>query len=290
MPKKETTLRLETPMKVVVRSLSVLTMLGKYPDGLSHQELCDRLSIPLATMHRILKTLVNESFITRSPVSKKYFLGSASKDLVEASDFSSLLVSPPIPLLDAARDSGETIFLTQLVDRRVVCVSMVESYHSLRLFVRIGQEMPIYPAASARSILAHVDRQILASILVEQERKSIPEKGFNNNQNFLAHLERIKEQGFDVCDNELDEYVWAVSAPIYNIDGQVSMAVTLAGASVRMKSIESKVKAATTILKTANAISELRGFRVPKNGKTSLPSLRRHFSNYDMASQTEAVS
>jgi IclR family acetate operon transcriptional repressor len=268
-------------MRVVVRSLSVLTVLSDYLDGLSQQELCDRLAIPLASMHRILKTLADENFVTRSPVNKKYFLGVGAKNLGKTNDFGSLLVSPPLQLLDAARTSGETTFLTQLVGKRIVCVSMVESHHSLRLFVRIGQEMPIYPAASARSILAFVDDQLLGSILIEQDGITATGDGPRNNLHFLAHLEHIREQGFDVCDNELDDDVWAVSAPIYNIDGKVTMAVTLAGASARMNSVERRVNAASTILKTAKALSELRGFRIPNRDTTTLKGLRLHFGELE---------
>jgi IclR family acetate operon transcriptional repressor len=232
-------------------------------------------------MHRILKTLADENFVTRSPVNKKYFLGVGAKNLGKTNDFGSLLVSPPLQLLDAARTSGETTFLTQLVGKRIVCVSMVESHHSLRLFVRIGQEMPIYPAASARSILAFVDDQLLGSILIEQDGITATGDGPRNNLHFLAHLEHIREQGFDVCDNELDDDVWAVSAPIYNIDGKVTMAVTLAGASARMNSVERRVNAASTILKTAKALSELRGFRIPNRDTTTLKGLRLHFGELE---------
>ena len=113
--KPEITSWAEAPMRVVVRSLSVLTILGKYPEGLSHQELCNRLEIPLASMHRILRTLNDQDFITRSPVSKKFYLGPGIKDLAKASDISSLFIPPPTQLMDAARSSGETIFLTRAI-------------------------------------------------------------------------------------------------------------------------------------------------------------------------------
>lgn len=280
----------EAPMRVVVRSLSVLTMLGKYPEGLSHQELCDRLEIPLASMHRILRTLKVQDFITRSPVSKKFYLGSGIRDLAKASDVSSLFIPPPIQLMDAARSSGETTFLTQLVDRRVICVSMVEGQHNLRLYVRVGQEMPIYLAASARSILAFADQQVLKTMISERQSGDLENEYSSGQESYLEHLRVIKEQGFDICDNELDNDVWAVSAPIYNFDGSVSMAVTIAGASARLKSIESRAEAAAIVLKSASAISELRGFRILKNRKNTRSNLNKFLLDHEQALETTATS
>ncbi len=288
--KPEITSWAEAPMRVVVRSLSVLTILGKYPEGLSHQELCNRLEIPLASMHRILRTLNDQDFITRSPVSKKFYLGPGIKDLAKASDISSLFIPPPTQLMDAARSSGETIFLTQLVDRRVICVSIVEGQHNLRLYVRVGQEMPIYLAASARSILAFADRQILRTIISERQSSDFENEYSSSEESYSEHLRHVKEQGFDICDNELDNDVWAVSAPIYNFDGSVSMAVTMAGASARLKSIESRASAIAIVLKAASEISELRGFRVLKNRKNSPNSLNKFLLDDAQALENQAAS
>lgn len=288
--KSEIDSRNEAPMRVVVRSLSVLTILGKYPEGLSHQELCNQLEIPLASMHRILRTLNNQNFITRSLASKKFYLGSGIKDLAKANNISSPFIPPPIQLMDAARSSGETTFLTQLVDRQIICVSIVEGQHNLRLYVRVGQEMPMYLAASARSILAFADQQTLKTLISERQSGDLESEYSSSQESYLEHLRVIKKQGFDICDNELDNDVWAISAPIYNFDGSVTMAVTMAGASTRLRSIDSRVEATITILRSASVLSELRGFRILRNKINSRSHLYKFFLDHEQALETTSTS
>ena len=50
---------------------------------------------------------------------------------------------------------SETAFVSQLLGDKVVCVALAESTHQLRLFVAVGQEMPLHAAAAARAILAY---------------------------------------------------------------------------------------------------------------------------------------
>ncbi len=265
-------------MRLLSRALNVLTILGSYPAGLSLQELCNRSNIPLASMHRILGSLEEQEFVTRSQVNKKFHLGPSLKTLSKDRSATSFLSSPPTSLIDAAQSFGETAFLTKLIDRNVVCISIVEGKHNLRLYVRMGQEMPIQSAASARAILAYANEDLIDAIMLQQEIVKLKGNHSGVGLTYKNYLRQVSERGFDVCDKELDDDVWAVSAPIYDLNGEVTMAVTIAGASIRLSSVESRVRATATVLATAREMSKLGGFQVPKSRSNSLNSLEKFYS------------
>lgn len=262
----------DKPMLVVVRALSVLTLLSENPQGLTLQQIHKKLSIPLASTHRILGTLEHEHYVSRSTTTKRYSLGTIARRLTASASYSSYLVQPPAPVLDLGRQSGETVFLTQMVDSRVVCVSLVESVHNLRLFVRVGQEMPLHAAASARAILAYREPALVEALLSTYPRKVFTSGTPRDVNDVIDHLASIRDFGFDVCDSELDDNVWAVAAPVFDEAGRVEYGVTLAAASVRMESLQSRIDAVEMIVAAAHSLSAGLGYTGtwPSHGTESI--------------------
>lgn len=242
-------------MQVVVRALAVLSCLADTPQGLTLPQLHKRLEIPLASVYRIAATLEHEGFIVRAASSKRYTLGRAARRLGTVHEYTAQLVAPPAPLLDLASATHETVFLTQLVDSKVVCVALVESPRPLRLFVRVGQEMPLHAAASARAILAFRDPALVDALLATYPKDLYTAGTPRDADAVIDHLAVVRERGFDICDNELDDGVWAVGAPVHDGSGRVEYGVALAAASTRMVDPESRAAAVAEVLKAAASFS-----------------------------------
>lgn len=227
--------------------------------GMTLQQLHEELKIPIGSMHRVLAALTEERYVTRSPVNRRYFLGPASTELA-AIRSSGILVSPPAPMEEAARESGETVFLTELIGLYLICVALVEARHPLRLFVRVGQEMPMHAAASARSIVAFLPPETVALMLRDRDLTPYTTETPRTADEVEAHLARVRTQGYDVCENELDDNVWAVSAPVFTSTGQTVSSVTLAAAGHRMRDPIGRTRATETVLRAARAMSQELGY------------------------------
>lgn len=251
----------ERPMQVVVRALSVLTCLAEHPHGLNPQQLHARLGIPLASIYRIVATLEHEAYASRSASTRRYSLGPAAKHLGHGFDHSDRLVTPPDALLELAAITNETVFLTRLVESRVICVALVESARHLRLFVQEGQEMPLHAAASARVILAYCDPVLVDALLATYPKELYTQRTPRNAEAVISHLIMIRERGFDICENELDDDVWAVSAPVFDAGGRVEYGVTLAAAAAHMPTQKLQMRAIKQVLTTAKRLSTELGHR-----------------------------
>ncbi|MEV4330999.1 IclR family transcriptional regulator [Streptomyces sp. NPDC049597] len=248
-------------MQVVVRALHVLRALAAKPKGATLQELHEELGIPVGSLHRLLTTLGNEDFVTRSPVNRRFFLGPIARQLAEQNQHqSALLVTPHRAVVAAAEASGETVFLTELIGDRAVCVALSEGRHPLRLFVRIGQEMPLHAAASGRSLLAYRPEPDVRNLLAKRALTAFTEETPVTVDEVLAHLTLVRARGYDVCDDELDRGVWAVSSPVFTSTGAVAASVTLAAAGSRMRDPLTRATAVQTVLTAARELSTELGF------------------------------
>jgi DNA-binding IclR family transcriptional regulator len=248
-------------MQVVIRALSVLRALGSHGKGATLQELHEELGIPIGSVHRMLGTLMEENFVTRSPTNKRYFLGPAARQLGEqAPQQTALLATPHRAVVAAGEASNETVFLTELIGSRAICVALVEGRHPLRLFVRIGQEMPLHAAASSRSLLAYLPEPSARRVLATYPLDAFTEDTPTTVDQVMGHLAMVRARGYDICDDELDRGVWAVSAPVFTSTGAVAASVTLAAAHTRMRQPVARATALKTVLTAARELSAELGF------------------------------
>ncbi|MGW2260788.1 IclR family transcriptional regulator [Streptomyces sp. NPDC001780] len=243
-------------MQVLSRGLRVIRTLAASRQGMTLQQLHEELSVPIGSMHRVLAALTEERYVTRSPVNRRYFLGPAAAELAAVSSVPlGSVVTPPAPMEEAARASGETVFLTELIGLRLVCVALVESRHPLRLFVRVGQNMPPHAAASARAILAYQPPETVGLVLGDHGLTACTPQTPHTADQVPAHLAEVRSRGYDVCDNELDDHVWAVSAPVFTSTSRTVSSVTLAAAGHRMRDPLERTRATEIALRAARTMS-----------------------------------
>lgn len=244
-------------MQVVVRALAVLRALASTATGMSLGRLAERLDVPQGSMHRLLAVLESEHFVTRSPSNRRYFLGPAARQLAEENAHQhAALVTPHSALTQAAERSGETVFLTELVGDRAVCVSLVESIHPLRMFVRIGQDMPLHAAASARTLLAEREPDEVRRLLETRPFTPYTDETFTDVATMLEHLTVVRARGYDVCDDELERGVWAVSVPVRASTGRVAASVALAAPAYRVAQPRRRDQCLQIVREAAQAMSE----------------------------------
>ena len=243
-------------MQVVVRALNILRLLSTTQRGLSLAEVAERLGLAAATAHRLVGVLEAEQFVTRSTSNRRYFLGPAARELYQVEQpRASPLVTPHASIGKAAADSGETVFLSEKVGSKVVCIALAESRHPLRLFVRVGQEMPLHAAASARVLLAWRDPADVRKMFDTVPLRTFTGETPSDVDQVIERMALIRGRGYDVCEAELEESVWAVSAPVRSSTDAISASVTLAAPLQRMQSQRDREGALEIVLAAAGEMA-----------------------------------
>ncbi|MET9303724.1 IclR family transcriptional regulator [Micromonospora aurantiaca] len=243
-------------MQPVVRALHVLRAVAFAPNGITLVALSHQLGIPVGSMHRTLKVLADEQFVVRSAASKRYFVGPVARELASGHSRavgSTSVVHPALSKLGIS--TGETVFITEFLDDRVVCVSLVEGRHPLRLFVRVGQEMPLHAAASARVLLSSLDDEKAAALLGQRPLVPYTPDTPRSVAEAVRRLAVIRNQGYDVCNQELDRGVWVIAAPIRRPNGEISAAISLASPIDRAPDDTTRNHLTDLVLSTARNIA-----------------------------------
>jgi DNA-binding IclR family transcriptional regulator len=243
-------------MQLLRRSTQVLQAIAENPGGLTLQELVTRLGIPLASMHRLLTALSEDDLVVRSSANRRYVIGPMIHRLATGWNGPPNIAEVTRPHLDRLRrEVSETAFVSQLLGDKVVCVALAESTHQLRLFVGVGQEMPLHAAAAARAILAYRPAAFVRQALAVAGLQAFTSETKTDLDAIMRQMPRIRRQGYDVCENEIDHGVWAVAAPIGGVTDQVEASITIAAPKHRVSGPAIRGETISAVQSAAGAIS-----------------------------------
>ena len=213
----------------IERAFDLLEMLGDAGGALGLSELATASGLPLPTVHRLMRTLVNRGY-ARQEASRRYTLGSRLIRLGEIS--SRMLGSSLRPFLaKLVRLTGETANLAMLDGDEVVYLAQVPSPHQMRMFTEPGRRVRTHATAVGKALLAQLP-PAEARALLDHDMPAFTPTTITDPDLLLAHLEVIRQQGYAVDEGEQEVGVrcFAVAVP----DAPAALAVSASGPAGRM--------------------------------------------------------
>jgi IclR family acetate operon transcriptional repressor len=196
--------------------------------GLS--ELSASSGLPLPTIHRLMRTLVACGYVRQQP-NRRYALGPRLIRLGESA--SRLLGTWARPYLaELVEATGETANMALLDGDEVVYVAQVPSRHSMRMFTEVGRRVLPHSTGVGKALLAQVPPEQVRALLGRTGMPAATEHTITEPDAFLAELERIREAGYAVDDNEQEAGVrcLAVTVP----DSPTAAAISISGPAGRL--------------------------------------------------------
>jgi DNA-binding IclR family transcriptional regulator len=214
-------------MQPVVRALRLLTALADSAGGMTLHDLAETLDLPISTVHRLATVLEKEGYLLRTTKGKRFLLGPAVQRLVAStgSNYLRAVAEPVMARLNRA--TGQTVYLAEVVGQDVICVAYMPGTSSLRFFVHLGRSLPLHASAGARVILSALAPSEVRMMLDKASMDRLTEHTITDHDQLLAHLETVRRRQWDICDDELESQVWAVAAPVYDLNDAVRAAVVI---------------------------------------------------------------
>lgn len=252
-------------VQTIGRAASILNILGQSPHGITLRDLSARVNLPKGTTHRLLSSLVHFGFAQQDSENKKYSLGFKLVDLghrlLSQLDFRN--VAKPF-LLDMAERTQETVHLVVLDQNEVVYIEKVESHDhrgGLRMASRIGLRNPAHSCAVGKVLLAHLPARRFEAVIRERGLVRRTKKTITHLKRLEEQLQSVRAQGFAIDDEENEEGIRCVAAPIRDETGWVIAAVSISGPAIRMSLELIQRRLQREVMDTALKISKKLGFR-----------------------------
>jgi DNA-binding IclR family transcriptional regulator len=252
-------------VQAIERGCIILNALGKGKQNYSIQDLSSELNIPKPTVHRILSTLRHFGFVAQNEVSKEYNLGFRLVELghIVLEQIDIRKVAEPF-LIKLANRVEETTHLVILDQGEIIYLDKVESAsdpRGLRMVSRIGMRNYAHSCAVGKVLLAFLSDSERDEIIVQKGLPRMTKNTIVNLDQLNKSLADIRAQGYAIDDEENEEGIRCIGAPIMSDRGDVIAAISISGPTVRMteKRIHNELK--TRVMKTALEISKKLGYK-----------------------------
>ncbi len=251
------------------RGLAVLRAFGAERPSLTLSEVAKETGLSRAAARRFLHTLVELGYVASDE--RSFSLRPQVLELGYA--YLSSLSLPEIAqphLKQLAADVGESSSLAVLDGEDIVYVARVTTYRIMSAGIMVGTRFPAYATSMGRAIVGAgpVDQQerFLAGVHLNR----LTPHTIGNISRLRDELNLVRSQGWALVDQELEEGLRAVAAPVRDASGHVVAAVNVS-APVRRGDVGEIVKdLLPAVLATARAIeadARQSGTVVPGQGR-----------------------
>jgi IclR family acetate operon transcriptional repressor len=160
----------------VERTFELLELMADAGGEVALSQLADTSGLPLPTIHRIMRTLVNGGYVRQQP-SRRYALGPRLIRLGETAGRALGAWARP-HLAGLTEVVGETSNMAVLDGDEVVYVAQVPSRHSMRTFTEVGRRVDAHTTAVGKAALAELPPDGTADPLFQRELGVIRERGY----------------------------------------------------------------------------------------------------------------
>jgi IclR family KDG regulon transcriptional repressor len=247
-------------VQVIDHVFQILDLLAESKCELGATELAQRLQLHKSTVHRLLVTLEQHRFLQKNPDNAKYRLGWRLFELgtmaVSRVDLHSM-ARPHLEVL--VKQTGETAHLGVVAGGELISIASVETDRSLRLPGTVGRRSPLYCSSQGKSILAFSPETVAAEMI-----RGIQFKGYTRNTITTAarlklELERVRKCGYALDNEEFEDDLRCIGAPVFNHEGRVVAAMSIAGPSYRVGGREIP-RFAAAVVSAARELSAALGY------------------------------
>lgn len=241
-------------VKSATRVLDIFELLSRYPNGLSMKEISDQLAFPQSSTFQLVQTLAERGYLTPSQ-SKKYRLGPKLIHIgVQARESFDLPSEAQPYLTDLMEKVNETVFMAVVYGTELVYVSKLDSNRSIRTTAQIGSSKPLYCTGLGKTYLAFMDQDERERLLSGMAMKALTPKTIVDRHTLEDQLQRFRTMGYSVDDEESEEGLYCLAAPVFGANGKIAAAVSAAGPKQRVHGRQDEI--ARDLLLTVSRISE----------------------------------
>jgi len=217
-------------MQSIERAFDILERMADADGEVTLTELADRTGLPLPTIHRVLRTLVNSGYVRQEP-SRRYALAPRLIRLGESA--SRLLGAWAQPhLADLVDALGETANMALLDGDHAVYVAQSPSRHSMRMFTEVGRRVLPHCTGVGKALLAQLDPAEVQQILGRTRMPAQTPATLTDPARLLHELILVGARGYALDEGEQEVGVRCIAVPVPNTP--TLSAISISGPAARL--------------------------------------------------------
>ena len=214
------------------RGLAVIRAFDAAHPSLTLSEVATRTRITRAAARRFLLTLQELGYVRTD--GRRFSLTARVLELGYA--YLSSLTLPEVaePHLEAlVAQVNESSSMSVLDGTDIVYVARVPVRRIMTVSISVGTRFPAYATSMGRVLLAGLSDDALEEYLSSLRPRQLTSRTITSPETLRAELARVRAQGWALVNQELEEGLRAVAAPVRDPEGRVVAAVNISTHATR---------------------------------------------------------
>ena len=220
---------------MIDRAVGVLDVLCERGPKLSLADISEHLDLHKTTVHRLLMVLERNRFVERDSSSGKYQLGLRLFELGWKARANRDVAQLSRPYLERlVEETGETAHLCIFHESEMLSVANVESPRKVRTPSTVGRRVPMYCTSVGKAVLALLDDREVENVITKHPLRGHTRHTITSLHTLRLDLQRIRERGYALDNEEFEEGLRCVGAPVRDCTGLAIAAIGVAGPTFRI--------------------------------------------------------
>jgi IclR family transcriptional regulator, pca regulon regulatory protein len=214
------------------RGLAVIRAFDAANPELTLSEVAHTTGVTRAAARRFLLTLVELGYMRTD--GRRFSLTARVLELGYA--YLSSLSLPEIaePHLEAlVAEVNESTSVSVLDGTDIVYVARVPVSRIMTVAINVGTRFPAYATSMGRVLLAGLPDDALTAYLSPLRPEALTSRTITSVERLAAEVARVRAQGWALVNQELEDGLRAIAAPVRNPDGRVVAAVNISAHASR---------------------------------------------------------
>jgi DNA-binding IclR family transcriptional regulator len=235
--------RSSSDIQSVERAIAILKSFSIRSPERAVGELSRELGLHKSTVSRLMGTLERGGLLTRNPETQRYRLGidliGLAAQVIGYIDVREVARPYLSHLSDECQESVNLVIMDvpQRGTGRSAQVVNLEQFippaRQVKNIGRVGRWMPAHCTAAGKVLLAYLPEEQLRQVLLDHLEAFTPHT-ITAYDDLREELARVRAQGYAIVEEELEEGLNAVAAPIRDHTGAVVAAASIAGPAYRL--------------------------------------------------------
>lgn len=220
----------------LARGLQLIRCLGLENRSLSLAEIAKRLGVTRSAAFRVTYTLEHLGYLHRDPNTKRHRLSLRVLELGYLAVASMHLPELAQPYLETLRDStNASAHLGVLADHEVRYVGRAPSRLTFSSNIHVGSVLPAHATAMGKALLAWRPEAWVRDWLRGARLERFTSRTRIDPDDFVAELRCTRERGYAASEQEFEEGIRALAAPILDRAGKPVAAINVSGPATVME-------------------------------------------------------
>ena len=237
------------------RGLAVIQTFSRERPWMTLAEVARGTDLTRATARRLLFTLCalgyaahdGKRFTLTARVLDLGYAYLSSLDLTEIAqvEMEALVERTHESSSSAVLDGSEIVYVVRVPTKRIMTISL-----------GLGSRLPAYAASMGRVLLAELAPEALDDYLATAKLKPLTERTITHPDALRAVLDKVRRQGWALVDQELEEGIRSVAAPLRDRRGRAVAALNVSSHAGRVDLATLRGEFLPAVVETAARISE----------------------------------